>query len=184
MNNYEKLYFYYNFIHSNIKLINFSRINNRWRKSKARNRFIFEGAIKDIVYPENYNLAEELTDIHIEARVNWDIQNIPEGTPAGGFIPYLKINAVVTNKRTDLKTYVDLIPHINLVDNFHYARNISLPGNIDDKYEVEFFINNPSKFDLSFHKDWLDNYSELLIEDKVFKYSDISFGEIARLSRR
>ena len=146
--------------------------------------FIFEGAIKDIVYPENYNLAEELTDIHIEARVNWDTQNIPEGTPAKGFIPYLKINAIVTNQRTDLKTYVDLIPHINLVDNFHYARNISLPGNIDDKYEVEFFINNPSKFDLSIHKDWLDNYSESLIEDKVFKYSDISFGEIARLSRR
>ena len=146
--------------------------------------FIFEGAIKDIVYPENYNLAEELTDIHIEARVNWDTQNIPEGTPAKGFIPYLKINAIVTNQRTDLKTYVDLIPHINLVDNFHYARNISLPGNIDDKYEVEFFINNPSKFDLSFHKDWLDNYSESLIEDKVFKYSDISFSEIAKLSRR
>ena len=146
--------------------------------------FIFEGAIKDIVYPENYNLAEELTDIHIEARVNWDTQNIPEGTPAGGFIPYLRINAVVTNQRTDLKTYVDLIPHINLVDNFHYARNISLPGNIDDKYEVEFFINNPSKFDLSFHKDWLDNYSESLIEDKVFKYLDISFSEIAKQSRR
>ena len=146
--------------------------------------FIFEGAIKDKVYPENYNLTEELADVHIEARVNWDIQNIPEGTPAGGFIPYLKINAVVTNQRTYLKTYVDLIPHINLVDNFHYARNISLPGNIDDKYEVEFFINNPSKFDLSIHKDWLDNYSESLIEDKVFKYSDISFGEIARLSRR
>ena len=146
--------------------------------------FIFEGAIKDKVYPENYNLAEELTDVHIEARVNWDIQNIPEGTPAGGFIPYLKINAVVTNQRTYLKTYVDLIPHINLVDNFHYARNISLPGNIDDKYEVVFFINNPSKFDLSFHKDWLDNYSESLIKDKVFKYSDISFSEIAKLSRR
>ena len=146
--------------------------------------FIFEGAIKDKVYPENYNLTEELADVHIEARVNWDTQNIPEGTPAKGFIPYLKINAIVTNQRTDLKTYVDLIPHINLVDNFHYARNISLPGNIDDKYEVEFFINNPSKFDLSIHKDWLDNYSESLIEDKVFKYSDISFGEIARLSRR
>lgn len=146
--------------------------------------FIFEGAIKDIVYPENYNLAEELTDVHLEARVNWDTQNIPEGTPAKGFIPYLKINAIVTNQRTELKTYVDLIPHINLVDNFHYARNISLPGNIDDKYEVEFFINNPSKFDLSFHKDWLDNYSKSLIEDKVFKYSDISFSAIARLSRR
>jgi len=146
--------------------------------------FIFEGAVKDIVHPLNYNLKEEFTDIHIEARVNWDYENIPYGSPPGGFIPYLKISAVVTNQTTDNKTYVDLIPHINLIDNFHYARNISLPGDIDDKYQVEFFVNNPSKFDLSFHKDWLDDYSESLIDDKVFKYLNVSFSEIAKLSRR
>ena len=145
---------------------------------------IFEGAVKDIVYPDNYNLSEHLSDIHIEARVNWDSYNIPAGTPAGGFIPYLKINAVITNQNSGIKSYVDLIPHINLIDNFHYARNISLPGSIDDKYQVEFFVNNPGKFDLSYHKDWLDNFSKSLIEDKVFKYEDISFSEIARLRRR
>jgi len=147
-------------------------------------KFIFEGAIKDTVYPKNYNLSENQTDIHIEARVNWDEDNIPEGTPAGGFIPYLKINAIITNQTTGIKSYVDLIPHINLIDNFHYARNISLPGNIDDIYQVEFFINNPGKFDLSFHKDWLDKYSDMLIADEVFKYMDVSFSEIARLSRK
>tara|TARA_B100001057_G_scaffold501075_1_gene620274 strand:- start:9324 stop:9869 length:546 start_codon:yes stop_codon:yes gene_type:complete len=147
-------------------------------------KFIFEGAIKDTVYPKNYNLSETQTDIHIEARVNWDEDNIPEGTPAGGFIPYLKINAIITNQTTGIKSYVDLIPHINLIDNFHYARNISLPGNIDDIYQVEFFINNPGKFDLSFHKDWLDKYSDMLIADEVFKYMDVSFSEIARLSRK
>ena len=145
---------------------------------------IFEGAVKDIVYPDNFNLSENLSDIHIEARINWDTENIPEGTPGGGFIPYLKVNAIITNQNTGVKTYIDLMPHINLIDNFHYARNISLPGDIDDKYQVEFFVNNPGKFDLSYHKDWQDNFSKSLIKDKVFKYQDIDFSEIARLSRR
>tara|TARA_B100000900_G_scaffold415466_1_gene445450 strand:+ start:243 stop:788 length:546 start_codon:yes stop_codon:yes gene_type:complete len=146
--------------------------------------FIFEGAVKDVVYPEKNNLTESLTDVHIEARVNWDNNNIPPGTPPGGFIPYLKISSIITNQSTGLKSYVDLTPHINLIDNFHYARNISLPGDIDDNYQIEFFINSPGIYDLSYHKDWLDNYSEFLIQDKTFKYFDVSFSEIARLSRR
>tara|TARA_B100000575_G_scaffold254490_1_gene223700 strand:- start:6623 stop:7168 length:546 start_codon:yes stop_codon:yes gene_type:complete len=146
--------------------------------------FIFEGAVKDTVYPKNYNLAENQTDVHIEARVNWDFENIPDGTPPGGFIPYLRINAVIQNQQTGIKSSIDLIPHINLIDNFHYARNVSLPGSIDDIYQVEFFINSPGKFDLSFHKDWLEKYSESLIEDIELKYVNISFSEIARLSRK
>ena len=34
---------------------------------------IFEGAIKDMVMPESNNLSMEQTNVHIEARVNWDI---------------------------------------------------------------------------------------------------------------
>ena len=104
---------------------------------------IFEGAIKDMIMPSSTNLNENLTDIHIEAIVNWDVDNIPKGTPKGGFVPYLHINALITNQKTGLKTFIDLIPHINLSDNFHYARNISLPGEIDDLYSVEFKINAP-----------------------------------------
>ncbi|MBM78815.1 MAG: hypothetical protein CL846_10065, partial [Crocinitomicaceae bacterium] len=33
---------------------------------------VFEGAIKDMIMPSSTNLNENLTDIHIEARVNWD----------------------------------------------------------------------------------------------------------------
>ena len=40
--------------------------------------FIFEGAIKDTVHPESTNLSEDETNIHIEARVNWDSVNIPD----------------------------------------------------------------------------------------------------------
>ena len=46
--------------------------------------FIFEGAVKDHVVPNGMHLKESQTNIHIEARVNWDTTNIPNGTPAGG----------------------------------------------------------------------------------------------------
>ena len=145
--------------------------------------FIFEGAVKDEVYPMSVNLLENQTNVHIEARVNWDTKKIPEGTPGGGFIPYLKISSIVTNQSTGLKTFVDLLPHINLIDNFHYARNISLPGKKNDMYSVEFFVNAPSKYDLFFHRDWKQMFGNSLIEDIKFKYSDINFLEIANASR-
>ena len=145
--------------------------------------FIFEGAIKDHIMPKNMHLSEAHTNVHIEARVNWDTKKIPEGTPGGGFIPYLKISSIVTNQSTGLKTFVDLLPHINLIDNFHYARNISLPGKKNDMYSVEFFVNSPSKYDLFFHRDWKQMFGNSLIEDIKFKYNDINFLEIANASR-
>ena len=144
---------------------------------------IFEGAIKDMVMPESNNLSMEQTNVHIEARVNWDINNIPDGTPAGGFVPFLKISSIIYNQKTGLKTFIDLTPNINLIDNFHYARNISLPGEIDDLYTVEFNINAPHKFDLAFHKDWIDKYGEDLFKLKSFKYEDVDFEEIAKANR-
>jgi len=90
--------------------------------------FIFEGAIKDDIMPGMMHLSEKETNIHIEARVNWDVKDVPAGTPTGGFIPYLHISAKLINEKTGLSTFIDLVPHINLIDNFHYARNISLPN--------------------------------------------------------
>ncbi len=78
---------------------------------------------------------------------------------------------------------VDLIPHINLVDNFHYAKNISLPGDIDDMYKVLFIINPPEKTSLYFHKDWVNLYSDSLFDEVSFEYLDINFKEIAKASR-
>tara|TARA_S200000501_G_scaffold377353_1_gene435461 strand:- start:593 stop:1024 length:432 start_codon:yes stop_codon:yes gene_type:complete len=111
--------------------------------------FIFEGAIKDHIIPSNMHLNENQTHIHIEARVNWDENNIPKGTPVGGFIPYLYINAIIKNQKTGIQTFIDLLPHINLIDNFHYARNISLPGSIYDLYSVTFNISPPTQMDLA-----------------------------------
>ena len=146
--------------------------------------FIFEGAIKDQVMPMMMHLSENQTNIHIEARVNWDTKNIPDGTPAGGFVPYLHMTAMVTNEKTGLKTFIDLVPHINLIDNFHYARNISLPGSVDDLYSVEFNILPPTHIDLSLHKDWMDNYGNSLMEGCKFSYKNVDFSEIAKASRK
>ena len=146
--------------------------------------FIFEGAVKDHVMPEGMHLKENQTNIHIEARVNWDTNDIPEGTPPGGFVAYLHITAKVTNQNSGMSTFIDLLPHINLVDNYHYARNISLPGNADDLYLVEFNILPPTHIDLSLHKDWLDNYGNELMKNQYFKYTNVDFEEIANSSRR
>ena len=146
--------------------------------------FIFEGAIKDHVMPTNMHLAENETHVHIEARVNWDSKNVPKGTPKMGFVPYLYINAKVINEKTGLSTFIDLVPHINLVDNFHYARNISLPGKIDDLYTVIFNVIPPSSMDLSLHKDWSINYGNSLFKQTSFKYKSVYFKEIAESSRK
>ena len=145
--------------------------------------FIFEGAVKDHVMPEGMHLKENQTNIHIEARVNWDTDDIPEGTPSGGFVAYLHITAKVTNQNSGMSTFIDLLPHINLIDNYHYARNISLPGNADDLYSVEFNVLPPTNIELSLHKDWLDNYGGRLMKEYSFSYENVDFEEIANASR-
>ena len=77
--------------------------------------FIFEGAIKDHIIPSSLHLAEDQTHVHIEARVNWAEKDIPKGTPRGGFVPYLYINAIVTNQKTGIQTFIDLLPHISCI---------------------------------------------------------------------
>ena len=146
--------------------------------------FIFEGAIKDHVMPMSMHLSENETHVHIEARVNWDAKDVPEGTPSMGFVPYLYINAKVINEESGLSTFIDLVPHINLIDNFHYARNMSLPGKIDDLYTVIFNVIPPTNMDLSLHKDWSTNYGSSLFKQTSFKYKSVNFKEIAESSRK
>ena len=145
--------------------------------------FIFEGAIKDHIIPEEMHLKENVSNIHIEARVNWDNKDIPEGTPAGGFVPYLSINAKIINTKTGLSTFIDLVPHINLIDNFHYARNIALPGKVDDRYDIEFNILGPTVKELALHKDWFEKYGPDFLDSVKFSYTNVDFEKIANASR-
>ena len=145
--------------------------------------FVFEGAVKDNIYPSSFHLSESQTDVHIEARVNWDNEKIPEGAVPGGFIPYMHITALVKNSKTGLKTFVDLKPHINLIDNFHYARNIALPGSINDLYNVQFKISPPSNIELALHNDWLKEYGKNLLTEYTFNYRGVNFKQIAEAVR-
>ena len=146
--------------------------------------FIFEGAVKDHVMPIGMHLKENETNVHIEARVNWDVRNTPNGSPEGGFVAYLHITSKVTNQKTGLSTFIDLIPHINLIDNYHYARNISLPGKKDELYTVEFNVIPPTNIELSLHKDWLDKYGNQLMTNQYFLYENVNFEVIANATRK
>ncbi|MBN66792.1 MAG: hypothetical protein CMM94_04400 [Rickettsiales bacterium] len=146
--------------------------------------FIFEGAIKDDVMPASMHLAEADTDVHLEARVNWAEKGTPKGTPAGGFVPYLHITGKVVNQKTGKVAYVDLLPHINLVDNFHYARNMALPGERDELYDVTFTITPPAATELSLHHDWQHGYGKALMEAQTLTFKGIDFSEIAAATRR
>ena len=145
--------------------------------------FIFEGAIKDEIYPRSLHLDENETNVHIEARVNWDNENIPAGAVPGGFIPYLNITAKITNQINGLKSFIDLTPHINLVDNFHYARNIYLPGSDEDLYSIEFSIVPPQSEEIALHKDWKLIYGNKILKEYNFFFKNVDFKEISRSKR-
>ena len=146
--------------------------------------FIFEGAIKDHVSPSSLHLEEKQTNVHIEARVNWDIINIPKGAPSGGFIPYLDIQVEIINQKTKEEGVYELIPHLNMSDNFHYANNLKLPGNKNDTYTVTFIISPPKKGGIGFHFDWRKEVNDNLISKEIFLYKDQNFSKIASQKRR
>ena len=104
---------------------------------------IFECGIKDDIAPNNVFLSESETDVHIEVLANWS-ENAPKGTTPGGHVAYLIVSLVVKNEITNISDTVNLVPHLNLSDNLHYAQNIKLPGKIDDKYILNFII-EPTK---------------------------------------
>ena len=95
----------------------------------------------------------------------------------------MHITALVQNSKTGLKTFVDLKPHINLIDNFHYARNVALPGSISDLYNVQFKISSPSNTELALHNDWLKKYGKNFLREYIFNYEDVNFKEIAEATR-
>ena len=144
---------------------------------------IFEGAIKDDIFPGEFYLSEQKSDIHIEALATWT-NDAPDGSVEGGFVPYLEIKVKIINQKTRESVSYDLVPHINLTDNFHYANNIKLPGKKDDLFDVIFDIKPPPIGGLGYHYDWRENVNKNLISKKTFIYKDQNFSKWASLSRR
>ena len=147
---------------------------------------IYEGGLKDTVYPSAGNLKAGEMVLHVEARANWSTKSeivLPKGAIPGGFVGYLKIHAKIKNQTTGQTAKVDLTPHINLEDNLHYARNIDIPGKITDLYTITFTIRSArsaiGKSSLLIEKDWKKLYGLQLVKKKVFLYRDISLTKIA-----
>ena len=144
---------------------------------------VFEAAPKDTLYNNSRNvLSEKETDIHIEALVNWNNNINISGQLPEAFIPYLVILSEITNENTGEIRTIELTPHINLSDGFHYAQNIKLPGLRTDSYKVKFTISVDEK-NLTYHHDWKKLYSYPLFNKKVFNYSNLDFKKMSEAVR-
>ncbi len=143
--------------------------------------FIFEAAPKDTIFPNSLYLSENETDIHIEMLASWKEDNLALA-PSGSFVAYLEVEAIIKNKNGSTEK-VYLTPHLNLIDNLHYAQNIKLPGSIDDSYDVTFKISPPRKEVLGIHFDWNEKFGEL-IKETSFIFKNLNFKKIALKTRR
>ena len=153
--------------------------------------FIFEGGLKDTVYPSMGDVAAGETVVHIEARANWSAQDeLPPGAVVGGFVPYLDVRVQIENQSSGYQSSLDLSPHINLENNLHYARNAPLPGENTDLYTLTFTVssamraqNAPAKSVaepvLYASQDWEQAHGLQLFEPAVFRYRDVAFAQIA-----
>ena len=144
---------------------------------------VFEGAIKDDVFPEKKFGSEKNSDIHIEVLANWN-EDAPRGSPVDGFVAYLKINVEILNQTDSMRKKIELLPHLNLTDNLHYALNISLPGARDDLYTLIFTVEPPNDSAIGLHYDWREEVGPFLSQTYKFVYRDLDFTEIANSTRR
>ena len=143
----------------------------------------FEIAAKDTILPAEFYLPEKDTDIHVEMLAVWS-ESAPAGSIAGGFVAYLRITAMITNQETTQTKSVELLPHINMSDNLHYALNVKLPGKRSDTYAIKFAVSPPRSYDLGLHYDWSEEVGSYLIKSHEFEYKNLDFFEISNSSRR
>ena len=143
--------------------------------------FIFEAAPKDTIFPNSLYLSENETDIHIEMLASWKEDNLALA-PSGSFVAYLEVEATIKNINGKTNK-VNLTPHLNLIDNLHYAQNIKLPGSIDDSYDLTFKILPPRKEVLGIHFDWNEKFGDL-IKETSFTFLNLNFKKIALKTRR
>lgn len=147
-------------------------------------KFTFIAAPKDAVRPEAQHLAEDQTDIHLEVLAGWtEAASEAVGAPEGGFVPYVHMFARVTNERTGQTQKVSLVPHINLSDNAHYARNVALPGAPDDPYTVRFSVHPPEQFELATHRDWRQEHGDALFAPTSVTYEGLQLTNVAQATR-
>ena len=133
----------------------------------------FEVAARDSIFPSQFYLPENETDIHIEMLATWT-EDAPDGFPVGGHVAYLAVSAKILNEQSGEFLDFELTPHINLSDSLHYAQNIRLPGNPDNTYEITFTVSPPDGQKLGIHLDWLEVHGETILQKKDFTFTGLS----------
>ena len=142
----------------------------------------FEAAARDAIYPTEQFLNEDNADIHLEVLARWN-QNAPTSFPTGGHVAYLKVDVEILNEQSGQSQSIQLTPHLNLSDGLHYARNVKLPGDDDQTYQLTFSVHPPVAGILGIHSDWLQSFGEELLEPQTVVFRSASLMEAAR-SRR
>ena len=146
---------------------------------------IFEVAPSDSITPAEQNLTSAEADVHFEVRANFT-ENNSFAAEEGGFVPYLNVNMLAVNKRTGESVKTILLPHLNQIDGFHYARNVDLPGDPAStrrfrraEYDLTFWINPPDIGVVSIHSDFGDQTDQnKIVEPQVFTFSDVNFADV------
>lgn len=143
-------------------------------------------APKDAVRPLHQNLPEDQTDVHLEVLATWASDEsvaVPSGAQRGGFVGFLNLFAKVENERTGDVIEVELVPHINLSDNLHYARNVELPGETSDPFTVTLYVEPPQDLELATHRDWREQYGSSLLAPTSFEYTGVDLSAVAAATR-
>ena len=146
---------------------------------------IFEAAPSDAITPTEQNLTSAQSDLHFEVRANF-MANNNFAAEEGGFVPYLNVSVLAVNTRTGESIKTILLPHLNQIDGFHYARNVDLPGDPAStrrfrraNYDLTFWINPPDLGVVSIHSDFgmqTDRFK--IVEPQVFTFNDVNFLEV------
>jgi hypothetical protein len=109
--------------------------------------------------------------------------DVPAGAQRGGFVGFLNLFGKVRNERTGDVVEVELVPHINLSDNLHYARNVDLPGEASDPFTVTLFVKPPQDLELATHRDWRQEYGDALLAPTSFEYTGVDLSAVAAATR-
>ena len=108
-------------------------------------RVLLEVAPPDEVTATPPSIPRDQAQIHLEAQIRY-IQDVLGGRVADEFVPYLDVQAHITNDLTGEVLDITLRPHIGIAEGLHYAANVILPGDAPT-YSLSVTISGPPLFD-------------------------------------
>jgi hypothetical protein len=90
------------------------------------------------------SLPKEDAHLHVEVQLRYTGQ-VLGGRVAGEFVPYLQVGLRIVNDMTGETLETPLRPHVGLAEGWHYAANITLPGD-SPTYTAEVTTTGPLPF--------------------------------------